>query len=274
MNKNLFIKTSNDENVPIEVMDENGNPIETEGTLHTKNIEEGQEEKNENSENNDEKENNTTEERVEKEEDTTKKITDYAVVLYENAKIPYAKIHQTMEQLEVLLYIPEVILSSIETKFLGNTFYLEARSQKDSQLYQYLIKLAASVNFEECGFMVIDTPDDRDISEEEKEESKPGVTRTIKAVKCLIPKIKSEWWSNNVFEIRPKLKSITSEEGKEESTEEKEDSKKSFVDYIYKDGETNTELFDFKEKIFLTENFVNKLDEFLTKQEKEPKNKK
>jgi len=127
---------------------------------------------------------------------------------------------------------------------------------------------------EECGFMVVDTPDDRDINEEEKEESKPGITRTVKAVKCLIPKIKSEWWSNNVFEIRPKLESTTSEGNTEDSKDSKEETKKPLVDYIYKDGEINTELFDFKEKIFLTENFVNKLDELLTKQEKEPKNKK
>ncbi|ORX54232.1 hypothetical protein BCR36DRAFT_440996 [Piromyces finnis] len=235
-------------------MDENGKLLETEDNLYKKTTEETQEGKNEKKE--------------EKEEEIIKKITDYAIVMYENAKIPYSKIHQTMEQLEILLYIPDVSLSTIENKFLGNTFYLEAKSQKDNQLYQYLIKLASPVNINECGFMVIDIPDDREIIEEEKEKTKPGITRTVKAIKCLLPKMKSEWWSNNIFEIRPKL--INSSEDKKEHNEK---SKTPLEDYIYKDGETNTDLFDFNEKIFLTENFVNKLDELLTKQEKEPKNK-
>jgi len=67
--------------------------------------------------------------------DYTKKITDYAVVFYENSKIPKAKIHQTKEQLEILLYIPEVILSTISTKFLGNTvniyiYFLKKKKKK------------------------------------------------------------------------------------------------------------------------------------------------
>jgi len=105
-------------------MDENGNPIKSEDPFYTKSTEEVQE-KNENTENSVENEDKEAkeenDEEKKEEEDTIKKITDYAVVLYENAKIPYAKIHQTMEQLEVLLYIPEVSLSTIETKFLGNT---------------------------------------------------------------------------------------------------------------------------------------------------------
>jgi len=159
-------------------------------------------------------------------------------------------------------------------------------SQKDHQLYQYLIKLAGPVNIEECGFMVVDTPDDRDIKEEEKEEAKPGITRTVKSVKCMIRKMKSEWWSDHVYEIRPKILEKSTqdpqevkegEDGKDgnDGKEEKSSATETkMIDYIYKDGEQNEELFEFKEKIFLTELFVNKLDEYLTKQENEPKNKK
>lgn len=276
--KEILVETSND-NVPIEVIDENGNPIETE--------ENNKHDTTENADNESKEVDNEEKKKEEdEEEEVNKKITDYAVVLYENAKIPYAKIHQTMEQLELLLYIPEVDLSSINTKFLGNTFYLEAMSQKDHQLYQYLIKLAGPVNIEECGFMVVDTPDDRDIKEEEKEEAKPGITRTVKSVKCMIRKMKSEWWSDHVYEIRPKILEKSTqdpqevkegEDGKDgnDGKEEKSSATETkMIDYIYKDGEQNEELFEFKEKIFLTELFVNKLDEYLTKQENEPKNKK
>jgi len=277
--KEILVETSND-NVPIEVIDEKGNPIETkENNKHdtTENVDEESKEA---------KDIEEKKKEEEEEKEVNKKITDYAVVLYENAKIPYAKIHQTMEQLELLLYIPEVDLSSINTKFLGNTFYLEAISQKDHQLYQYLIKLAGPIDIEECGFMVVDTPDDRDIKEEEKEEERPGITRTIKSVKCMIRKKKSEWWSDHVYEVRPKIPEKSIKDSKEEEEEKEGEIKKEgkdekslpaetkMIDYIYKDGERNEELFEFKEKIFLTELFVNKLDEYLTKQEKEPKNKK
>jgi len=263
--KEILVETSN-ENVPIEVIDENGNPIKTDNDPFINNdIKNGKENK--------EEEGEEEEEAKEESEDTIKKITDYSVVLYENSKIPKSKIHQTMDQLEILLYIPDVILSSISTKFLGNTFYLEAQSNEDHQLYQYLIKLANSVKIEDCGFMVVDTPND----EKTKEDKASGIPETVKTVKCLIPKVKSEWWSNNVFEITPKIRAKDNEkEGDQKKKEEKETSNpiNKFIDYIYKDGETNTELFEFNEKIFLTELFVNKLDEYLTKQENEPKNKK
>ena len=147
-------------------------------------------------------------------------------------------------------------------------------SQKDHQLYQYLIKLAGPINIEECGFMVVDTPDDRDIKEEEKEEEKPGITRTIKSVKCLIRKMESKWWSDHIYEIRPKISDNHKDSKKDEKDEKSSVTETKMIDYIYKDGERNEELFEFKEKIFLTELFVNKLDEYLTKQEKEPKSKK
>eukprot|EP00833_Pecoramyces_ruminatium_P002387 jgi/Orpsp1_1/1176419/evm.model.c7180000057515.2 len=286
----LDLYTSND-NVPIEVIDENGNPIKTDGNdpFIQDEIKNRKEMENEG-------EGNKIEKEKEDKEDNTKKITDYAVVLYDNSKIPKSKIHQTMEQIEILLYIPDVILSSINTKFLGNTFYLEAQSQENHQLYQYLIKLANSVNIEECGFMVVDAPKDQ----ETKEEKKSEIPETVKAVKCLIPKVKSEWWSNNIFEIRPKKPTTIVEKNNEEkdpkettvattTTSSSSSSSSSssfssppppltqqnkFIDYIYKDGETNTDLFEFNEKIFLTELFVNKLDEYLTKQENQPKNKK
>jgi hypothetical protein len=366
--KELLVETSNDDNVPIEVIDEKGNPIKDEDINKTTNftLEENQSSIDNDDHNDKEKdrregggdegdeknEKKVKEKEKDEEVDYTKKITDYAVVFYENSKIPKAKIHQTKEQLEILLYIPEVILSTISTKFLGNTFYLEAQSQQDHQLYQYLIKLADQVNIEECGFMVVDAPKEEEEEEEEsrkskskgkgkeeekEKENKSGIPETVKAVKCLIHKKKFEWWSNNVFEIRPKLTTTTTtttenttintsmdtltnhqqekeKENKEENREEndhdnekdhvndndnandnandidnannnandngKDNSniptpeKKKFKDYIYKDGETDTELFEFKEKIFLTELFVNKLDDYLTKQEKQPKSKK
>jgi len=263
--KEILVETSkDDENIPIEVIDENGNPIKTEEN---------------NSEiNKEQNENNKKEEK--KVENSTEKITDYTVVLYENAKIPKSKIHQTMDQLEILLYIPEVILSSIETKFLGNTFYLEAQSKENNQLYQYLIRLANSINIEECGFMVVDVPnEDNNVINQKSSQ----VKEKVKAVKCILHKFKSEWWSNNVFEIKPKL-ILESETKIGKETEENENKnendidnlihREKHIDYIYKDGETNNGIFEFNEKIFLTELFVNKLDEYLTKQENEPKNKK
>jgi len=264
--KEVLVETSND-NVPIEVIDENGNPIETENNS-VKN--DATENKNKESEkNNEENEESKAEiEKNQKEEAETKKITDYAVVLYEKAKIPYAKIHQTTEQLELLLFIPEVYLSSIDTRFLGNTFYLEAMSKIDNQLYQYLIKLPNSINIDECGFMVVDVPD------EQAKKGKEGITQTTKAVKCMIRKAKPEWWSNNIFEIKPKISTLSETSKEEEKETSDNENKKSIVDYIYKDGEMNKELFEFNEKIFLTELFVNKLDDYLTKQEKEPKTKK
>jgi len=77
--------------------------------------------------------------------DYTKKITDYAVVFYENSKIPKAKIHQTKEQLEILLYIPEVILSTISTKFLGNTvniyiYFLKKKKKKKKKKTIFFFK--------------------------------------------------------------------------------------------------------------------------------------